>query len=159
MRTSDRFMAVQWALNSLFVVSLFTTPGSERLRRARLPGLALAVAGFLVVLLGGYAYRAENRSMVRTSPDPDPNARLVTSGIYGYVRHPLYLGVIVGALGLALFRRSLWSVAVAASLGVFYYLKSRYEETLLQQAYPDYATYRLRTGRFLPPLSRLTGRA
>jgi protein-S-isoprenylcysteine O-methyltransferase Ste14 len=156
MRTSHRFVAVQWALQGLLVASLFT-PGSEPLRRGRLPGGVLVLVGAGLVLLAASNYRAANRAMIRTSPEPDPSAHLVTRGLYGYVRHPIYLGVMVGAFGLALLRGSFWSLGVAGALGFLFYLKSRYEETLLMQAFPDYADYRTRTGRFLPPLSRLLG--
>src|SRR5262245_5306733 len=60
--------------------------------------------------------------------NPIEGGRFVSTGIYSYVRHPIYSGWIVGSFGLALLTRSLVGVGVAAALFVFYDLKSREEE-------------------------------
>lgn len=148
-------MPVQWILLTLLGLSLFG-PRSEQLAWARLPGLLLSGLGLLLVVYPIATYLAVNRSIIRVVPEPDPSATMVRTGAYRFVRHPVYLGAITASLGLALFAGSLLSLALTLAIGVFYYVKSLYEEELLIVSFPGYAEYRKRTGRFLPRLSAIT---
>ncbi len=80
-----------------------------------------------------------------------PQARsLVTSGPYRLVRHPLYAGELVAALGLVL--SGFTAVALAAWMvlcGLQAYRAVR-EEELLVESMPEYAGYRLGTARLVP---------
>ena len=83
-------------------------------------------------------------------PKPRDQGSLRTTGIYAYVRHPVYTAVIVGGVGLALHHSPLVFVPTAL-IAVVFWLKSIREEAWLCERYPDYAAYRLATrGRFLP---------
>jgi protein-S-isoprenylcysteine O-methyltransferase Ste14 len=71
----------------------------------RLPGLPLAPLGVALVVLGvippvwAFAlFRRENTEINPTSP---ANAKLVTSGPYRFTRNPMYLGLVVITLGIA----------------------------------------------------------
>ena len=119
-----------------------------------MPGVLLTIGGFILVVASAATYGRVNRKLIHASPDPDPSARMVDVGTYKWVRHPVYTGVILGSFGLALFRGSPWAVGMAAVLSLFYYLKSRYEETLLMRTFPGYAAYRERTGRLVPRWGR-----
>ena len=80
-----------------------------------------------------------------------PEARkLVTTGPYAVVRHPLYLAEMIGILGLVLQFQQPWSLLVGAMAFGLQYWRTVFEERVLLRAYPDYATYRARTWRFLP---------
>lgn len=83
-------------------------------------------------------------------PHPRTDAVLVESGIYRRVRHPIYGGLILGAVGWALVRASLATVALAALLWLFFRLKSAREESWLLERFPTYAGYRTGTRRFFP---------
>jgi protein-S-isoprenylcysteine O-methyltransferase Ste14 len=76
---------------------------------------------------------------------------LVTNGIYGIIRHPSYLGLIVNTLG--------WSLAFRAGVGVLLTMcllppliaRIRAEERLLRSQFgADYDAYRARTARLVP---------
>lgn len=80
-----------------------------------------------------------------------PGHRLVTGGIYGVIRHPSYLGLLVNALG--------WGLAFRAGVGVFIALlmlivvlaRIEAEERLLHQTFgAEYDAYRARTWRLFP---------
>lgn len=104
---------------------------------------AICVAGFVVsrVTLG--------RSFTPL-PRPRDDSTLRTTGIYARVRHPVYGGLIVGGVGLAL-DRSLLVLAPTAALAVVFWLKSIREEAWLSDRYPEYAAYRSATQwRFIP---------
>lgn len=80
-----------------------------------------------------------------------PQARkLVTSGPYRFVRHPLYLAEFVALFGLAWqfalpWSILLWCIAAAAQLP-----RIIFEEEILSSTFPEYATYARRTSRLLP---------
>jgi protein-S-isoprenylcysteine O-methyltransferase Ste14 len=76
---------------------------------------------------------------------------LVTGGIYGVIRHPSYLGLLVNALGWALAFRSGVGVLLVVALLPVLVGRIRAEEALLQAQFgAEYDTYRARTSRLLP---------
>jgi protein-S-isoprenylcysteine O-methyltransferase Ste14 len=80
-----------------------------------------------------------------------PEARkLVTTGPYAVIRHPLYLAEMIGTLGLVLQFQQPWALFLGAAVFGLQYWRTVFEERVLLQAYPDYLTYRARTWRFLP---------
>lgn len=109
-------------------------------------GLGLVVAGLVIGIVG---VRDLGPSLTPV-PRPKDGAALVQQGIYGWVRHPLYLGLVLGALGWALFSASLLGVAFTVALAVFLDLKARREEVWLRERYPLYAHYARRVRRFVP---------
>lgn len=115
-------------------------------------GLLDMAIGAAVILAGIWEHRRVNRNLPTIVPTPNAEAQLVTSGVYAYIRHPLYTGVIVIALGACILHGhwSLWLVALA--LAAWMNAKASYEEALLRETYPQYATYMQTTGRFVPRL-------
>lgn len=80
-----------------------------------------------------------------------PGHTLVTSGIYGVIRHPSYLGLLINSLG--------WSLAFRSWLGVLLTLllippllaRMRAEENLLHSEFgAEYDAYRSHTSRLIP---------
>ena len=80
-----------------------------------------------------------------------PGHTLVTSGVYGVIRHPSYLGLLVGSLGWALAFRSGVGVLLTALTIPPLVARIRAEERLLHTQFGDeYDAYRSRTSRLLP---------
>jgi len=102
-------------------------------------GIVLALRG--VVDLGG---------AMTPLPHPRDGAALVQTGAYALVRHPIYGGLILVAFGWAIAQASVGAVILAAALATFLRLKSMREERWLEVRYPEYASYRSRTRRFIP---------
>ena len=105
----------------------------------------IGVAG--VVLVRAFADLGESLTPV---PRPRPDARLVESGIYAHLRHPIYAAVMLASIGWSSFTSSLSAFAVALVLVVFLDAKARREEDWLVERYAAYAEYRRRSKRFLP---------
>lgn len=78
-----------------------------------------------------------------------PGQALVTKGIYGYVRHPIYAGDILLLIGLQLALNS-WLVIAAMIPAVVAVRNVQAEERILVRAFPGYAEYRRRTKKFIP---------
>jgi protein-S-isoprenylcysteine O-methyltransferase Ste14 len=80
-----------------------------------------------------------------------PGHTLVTRGIYGVIRHPSYLGLLVNSLGWALAFRSGVGVLLTALTIPPLVARIRAEERLLHAQFGDeYDAYRGRTSRLLP---------
>ncbi|MEG4944200.1 isoprenylcysteine carboxylmethyltransferase family protein [Microcoleus sp. F4-D5] len=83
-------------------------------------------------------------------PYPIENGELVQTGIYGIVRHPLYSGLILAALGWTLFQMSISHLIASAILIIFFDIKANREETWLTEKYPDYEKYSQRVKKIIP---------
>jgi protein-S-isoprenylcysteine O-methyltransferase Ste14 len=80
-----------------------------------------------------------------------PNHRLLTNGIYGVIRHPSYLGLLVNALGWGLAFRAGVGVAIAALMLLVVLARINSEERLLRETFgAEYDAYRTRTWRLIP---------
>jgi protein-S-isoprenylcysteine O-methyltransferase Ste14 len=107
------------------------------------PGLAVLI---LSIFKLGQALTA--------SPIPKEDAKLITDGLYKTIRHPIYTGLILTTLGLALGAASVAKLFFVAALIVLLNYKAKWEETLLLERYPEYRDYMSKTGRFVPRLKR-----
>lgn len=113
------------------------------------------VDGLGFALLGGAAicgiWGAVNlRGSLSPFPRPHPGARLVQSGIYAFMRHPLYTSVMAAAAGWALIRQSWPALAATLALAVFLDQKARREERWLGERFQAYRAYQRRTRKFIP---------
>ncbi len=82
-----------------------------------------------------------------------PEARgLVTSGPYGYIRHPLYLAEMVSSLGIMLQFRQPWAALISLVTIAFQIRRMTYEENILRRTFADYDGYAARIRRLIPGL-------
>jgi protein-S-isoprenylcysteine O-methyltransferase Ste14 len=80
-----------------------------------------------------------------------PGHTLVTTGIYGVIRHPSYLGLFTNALGWALAFRSGVGILLTALMLIPLIARIHSEEALLiSQFGSEYEAYRARTSRLIP---------
>lgn len=111
-------------------------------------GLALMALGVAVVVAGAGELGQASWTAL---PTPRAAARLSKRGLRARARHPMYGGAILVAIGWTLIFPSVVGAIATALLVLFFELKSRREEALLAERFPDYAAYRSRTPRrFLP---------
>jgi protein-S-isoprenylcysteine O-methyltransferase Ste14 len=81
--------------------------------------------------------------------------RVVDTGPYALVRHPIYTGLIAGAAALGVLQAKPWALAGAALFALGFILKARVEERFLEKEIGGYEDYRLRVPMILP-LPRLS---
>lgn len=112
--------------------------------------IVLLLAGFVIL---GLSALALGKSLT-PHPIPGKNAVLVTDGLYRYVKHPIYSGLLLAAVGLTIaggfFPHVLFFVALVFLLNY----KASFEEALLAKSYAGYAEYSKKTGRFMFRLIR-----
>lgn len=76
--------------------------------------------------------------------------RLVTSGPYRYIRHPLYLVSIVASIGAMMQFEQPWAFLLVAAADALQIARLHYEERVLGAAFPEYSEYAAGTWRLLP---------
>jgi protein-S-isoprenylcysteine O-methyltransferase Ste14 len=76
--------------------------------------------------------------------------RLVTSGVYRFVRHPLYLVEELAVAGLVLQFLSYWTALILVVQIAFQLRRMRNEEAILAETFPEYTAYSARTARLIP---------
>lgn len=136
----------QFVIGAAILAATFVT-------RVELP-LPLRLVGVLLVVLGallaglGVVHLGSN---LTPFPKPKDEAHaLVTTGVYGIVRHPIYSGFALAALGWSLWWETVLGIVLVLFLFLWFDLKSRREEKWLSEKYPQYADYQARVKKLLP---------
>jgi protein-S-isoprenylcysteine O-methyltransferase Ste14 len=109
-------------------------------------GLSIGALGILIVALAA-RYLGRNLTIF---PKPKADGYMTERGIYRFVRHPMYCGVILCAFGWSLWQTSGAALIISAILLIFFDRKAAQEERWLQAQYPEYAAYRRRVKKLLP---------
>ncbi|HEX7239815.1 MAG TPA: isoprenylcysteine carboxylmethyltransferase family protein [Longimicrobiaceae bacterium] len=118
------------------------------------PHYLTATVGQMLYLVG-FGLAAFPLYQLRGSFSIEPQAReLVTGGLYGFARHPIYSFYLLGMVGLALWRSTPAMVTVCVLWAVVMVLRIREEERVLSAQFPEYEAYRARVGMLGPRLPR-----
>jgi protein-S-isoprenylcysteine O-methyltransferase Ste14 len=83
-------------------------------------------------------------------PRPKENAVLIQDGLYRFVRHPIYFGVIMLCLGWGLIQQSALVWLYVVIIAIFFDIKSRKEEQWLVERFSAYADYQGRVRKLIP---------
>ncbi len=76
---------------------------------------------------------------------------LIQSGPYRYVRHPIYSGLLLMILGVAIFYGRAIGFVTFAIFFITFWLRARQEEKLLTKHFPEaYPNYKARVKAFIP---------
>jgi protein-S-isoprenylcysteine O-methyltransferase Ste14 len=109
-------------------------------------GWIVAIVGFLVIVLA----LLQLNSNLSPFPTPKDTAVLIQNGLYAWVRHPIYTGILLLFFGYGIYQASLYKLLITFLLWLLFYFKTQYEEVQLQRKFPEYTCYKRKTGRFLP---------
>lgn len=120
----------------------------------RLP-IEVSWALFGLVLLGlgfTWAARLHLGPLWSSTSAPTEDHRIVETGPYGIVRHPVYAGLLLAAVATAVERGRLEAVAGALVLVAAVSLRAKLEERLLRRDLGDeaYSSYRRRVPMLIP---------
>jgi protein-S-isoprenylcysteine O-methyltransferase Ste14 len=131
--------------------------GGGRLRRPRAGSGGAVFSVALTLAAWAIATLTQAGSNV---PTGTPTTTIVDAGPYRFTRNPIYLGMIVGLIGLAMAFDSLWPlVALVPFAPVIRYGVVAREEAYLERKFGDvYRRYRSRVRRWLWRRRALRGR-
>ena len=133
----------------LFVQTLFLDafPISEDPLVLRLVGILLFLVGLATALVG--RWQLGNNWVDLEDYQVVPQQVVVATGVYRYIRHPIYAGDLLLLTGLKLALNS-WLVLSVSLLAFAVIRQSVAEEMLLSRALGGYDSYRQTTKRFIP---------
>ncbi len=112
--------------------------------------LMLMVLSVLMLLFAAIALRPA----LTASPIPRPAAPLIKSGIYKYIRHPMYSAVITIGAAIMFGNPTLLTMICWVALIIVLLNKAHFEDQLLLAKHPAAAAYQKTVGAFVPKLSR-----
>jgi len=117
---------------------------------ARIASSAVGIGGIGAGVVLAVAAARVLGTALTPLPKPNAEARLVRTGPFRLVRHPIYGAVAIAAIGWGLATASPVALLVAVAILAFFDLKSRREEAWLVERFPEYPGYRAQTRRLLP---------
>ncbi|MEM0517256.1 MULTISPECIES: methyltransferase family protein [Aequorivita] len=111
-------------------------------------GVLLLILGALTTLIAVLQLNVH----LSPFPSPLPGSKLIVTGVYKFIRHPIYTGIMIAFFGFAIIADSGYKLLITLLLIVLFYFKSKYEERRLAAIFPGYLEYKRKSGRFFPGL-------
>lgn len=145
LQKGKRLVFLQLAL--IIVLALF--PDSANVEPAlEYVGIVMIGIGLVLVFAG---FKGLGKSLT-ANPVPIEDGKLVTTGIFSIVRHPIYLGLLIVTFGLVV-SSGVWAQFIVwAALAILLNYKMRWEEVMLSKKYKEYAQYMAAVPALIPGL-------
>lgn len=135
-----------------FYLSIYLPPAEHLFIKHQL-SKTFIIIGFSILVVGIFLrlYSLTTlKSNFSFSINPNQSNNLIANGIYRYVRHPLYLSLILMSFaGCIIFSCiTIWIFSLTTLIAVVKRIKE--EETVLTEKYPEYVNYKNKTYRLIP---------
>lgn len=139
---------VAWGIDSLsFFIFRYSTVLVDLITLPILLIPAIASLGFGLYLV------AKSHKAIFDEVHDQP--KLIDSGVYSWVRHPMYLGILMSCLAFLFVSASLLSIGVWLGFFILYDKMVTYEEkSLIQILGEEYIAYQKRVPKWFPRLNR-----
>ncbi|MBI5954735.1 MAG: isoprenylcysteine carboxylmethyltransferase family protein [Chloroflexi bacterium] len=137
------------ALSYLYFLVAFIMPGFDvRFGWSNVPPLVSLIADvFVFVGYVGFFWVLVTNSFLSRVMEVDANQKVISSGPYAIVRHPMYAAVSIMYIASPLALGSYWAVLPAALIVPLLVARIRNEEQVLRRELPGYDEY-VNTVRF-----------
>lgn len=109
-------------------------------------GIILLIISVLTFLYAVVSFK----QIITPNPIPMDNAKLITTGIYSSIRHPMYLFGILLTFGYSFYRSAYFTLILCFFYIFFFIYKIKFEEKHLIQKFPEYSSYRESTKKLIP---------
>ena len=105
---------------------------------------------FFGLALATWSIWEMRKSGLTAMPDPQPQIRLIKSGPYKLIRHPMYTSLFIVLIPIVVFNFSIASLIVLIVFSINQLLKIKFEEKLLCDKISEYRIYMKKTWRLIP---------
>ncbi|PIN77888.1 hypothetical protein COV15_01180 [Candidatus Woesearchaeota archaeon CG10_big_fil_rev_8_21_14_0_10_34_12] len=112
--------------------------------------LPIKIMGVILVLTLIILEKISHISHKQAHAGAEKIKKLVTTGIYSKIRHPIYLGWIIFNIGAFLIIENFQSLVIALIFTLVWYLEARQEERFMEKKFKNYKKYKEKTGMFFP---------
>ena len=147
--TSRLYGYLQTTALIAFAAIVFLFPGPliiTQNKSATIAGDVLCAFGILLLFT---AFRDIGHS-IQIAPEPRADAKLVTTGVYRWFRHPIYTAILLVVIGIFLRTPALFIAIAGGIVALFLVIKVRFEERLLTARYPAYPAYKATSWGLVP---------
>ena len=145
-RKTIAWVLIQTGLLCFFIFCPFRIPLNMPCF-VRYLGFFFLFGGTLIVMISEISLKRN----LTTTPEPISGGYQVTSGLYHFVRHPMYSGIILMGLGFGIWMNDLIKILLTAGIFIFLDIKSRAEEKWLEKTFSGYVSYKKQvTKKFIP---------
>ena len=152
-KTWDKVILI---IYTFLLIGMFVVAGLDagRFHWALVP-IPLQLLGWLVAAFAGvliwWTVSVNTYLSRNVRIQDDRGHQVIDSGPYSWVRHPMYLGVIVFMLSIPLLLGSLWALVPGTLIGILFLVRTVLEDRTLQNELPGYREYTRRVHyRLLP---------
>jgi len=146
-KTDFIYVSIQFVLFIAYVLE-FNITSLSFVKQFQGLGYVLFSVGILLLLIA----LLQLNTNLSPFPTPKNNSALIKTGVYKFIRHPIYTGIVIAFLGYAFLSNSIYKTGITILLLLLFYFKSKYEEKRLEQVFEGYINYKNNTGRFLPKI-------
>jgi len=149
--TDKKFVVVLFVMIVLWLVAM----GFDHRAQASDVPVLLQTLGLALYLLSTafimWVFRENSFAAPVVKVQAARHHRVISSGPYAFVRHPMYSGIMLFFVGVPLLLGSWWGVAIAPVFAILFAIRARIEERALVEGLPDYADYAARVRYRLVP--------
>jgi protein-S-isoprenylcysteine O-methyltransferase Ste14 len=140
-------------LSYVWFLAMFVLPGLDRRWGWSHVPVAVVVAADLLVLVGYgvFARVLRENSYLSRTVEVDADQRVITTGPYAIVRHPMYVGILLLYLATPIALGSYWAVIACLPMVAIIVARTLSEERILTEQLAGYADYMQRTRYRLIP--------
>jgi len=147
------FMLVLMALVVIWLVAM----GLDRRFDGANAGVTLMLLGIVLYLVSMmlilWVFRTNSFAAPVVKVQPERDHRVISTGPYAVVRHPMYASVMLFFIGVPLMLGTWWGLAFVPVFFLMFAVRTRIEERTLVAGLPGYADYATRVRyRLIPGL-------
>lgn len=114
------------------------------------PNIYLSIIQFIGFFIAAWAILEMNKSKINIAPTPRKNSILITSGPYKFIRHPMYLSLLLSLTPIMISYYNKINIVIFAIFVINLFLKMFFEEGLLKIFFSDYKEYMKKSWRLVP---------
>ncbi len=139
------YVSIQFALIVIYFLAFNYRIGGTPLWMQVCSGVMIVIGVALVIVP-----ILQLNKFISVFPTPVDGSKLIMTGAFKYIRHPIYAGIVLGGVGIAFMVNNFIQLLIVILLYLLFEVKSEYEEEQLSKVFSVYEGYKKRTYKFIP---------